>query len=92
MKKSNEVKDLLETTKIILKAISKGDMVTLESSAMTILEYHDVYPNMHVGKLELTTREELEWFLGQLLDIVEKKSYYAVNSWLNVGFEKFSDN
>ena len=43
MKKSNEVKDLLETTKIILKVISNGEITALESSAMTVKEYHDIY-------------------------------------------------
>ena len=89
MKKSNEVKDLLETTKIILKVISNGEITTLESSAMTVKEYHDIYSGMHVGKKEFTQQDELEWFLGQLISIVDKKSYFAVNSWLNFGYEKW---
>ena len=92
IKKSNEVKDLLETTKIILGVISKGELVELESSAMTIKEYHDITPNIHVGKDEFTEQEELEWFFGQILNIVDKKSYFAVNSLLNFGISKWGDN
>lgn len=40
-------------------------------------------------KMEFTTRQTLEWYVGQFIDIVENRSWFAINSFVNA-IDKFS--
>ncbi len=42
-----------------------------------------VEPNVHLGRNDLNPDECVEWYAGQLLDIVDTEKWFAVNSWLN---------
>lgn len=42
-----------------------------------------VSPNVHVGRTDLTPEETVEWYAGQLLDIVDQRMWFAMNSLLN---------
>jgi hypothetical protein len=39
--------------------------------------------NCHVGRRGLTPDETVEWYAGQLLDIVDSKSWFTMNSFIN---------
>jgi hypothetical protein len=39
--------------------------------------------NAHVGKKGFTPDETVEWYAGQILDILESGSLFAVNSLIN---------
>ena len=39
--------------------------------------------NIHVGKKDFTSDETVEWYAGQILDILENQSWFAVNSLIN---------
>lgn len=42
-----------------------------------------VQPNVHVGRTDMTPDEVVEWYAGQILDIVDEEKWFAVNSWIN---------
>lgn len=55
-----------------------------------------VKPNIHDGKGDQMKGDSneakqmtMEWFAGQLMEIIRKKQWFAVNSWLNC-VEKFT--
>lgn len=43
-----------------------------------------VVRNMHVGAKNLDARGQLEWYAGQILDVIESRAWFAVNSLVNV--------
>jgi hypothetical protein len=38
---------------------------------------------VHVGKNDMTPREVMEWYGGQLIDIVDNNFWFAMNSFVN---------
>lgn len=48
-----------------------------------------IKPNCHVGRgadmndSDAGYRLQLEWYAGQLLEMLDKKHYQCINSWLN---------
>jgi hypothetical protein len=42
-----------------------------------------VQPNVHVGRKDLSPEETVEWYAGQILDIVDTEKWFAVNSLIN---------
>jgi hypothetical protein len=68
-------------------SLSGPDLERVASSALepmrTALAERGQKPNCHVGKKNLTEEEELEWYAGQGLDIIDSKAWHAVNSWIN---------
>lgn len=39
--------------------------------------------NCHVGRDDLDHEETVEWYAGQFLDLVEQRSWFAMNSLIN---------
>ena len=79
--------------------LENGGQDTLDRF-VTEIKKHKITANMHVGDNRFKTLEKtsdeyrilaLEWYLGSLVEIKEKKGYFAVNSWLNCK-ERFCDN
>lgn len=54
---------------------------------ISTLKKENIIPNMHVGNKDLwvnpTAQQTVEWLLGGILDILEKKAWHCVNSWIN---------
>ena len=48
-----------------------------------------IRPGIHVGRTEWTPLQIVEWYAGQLLDIVDGRHWYCVNGWLNCA-DKFA--
>jgi len=42
-----------------------------------------VAPGIHVGNTGIEGEAIIEWYAGQILDIVDSKAWYAMNSILN---------
>lgn len=68
--------------------------VTDIADAVQPLRKH-VFPGCHVGLGNMMTgtdagyRLQLEWYAGQLLDMVDNKQWRGINSWLNCS-DKFT--
>lgn len=39
--------------------------------------------DMHVGKKDMPPNEVLEWYGGQIISVLESKTWFAVNSLIN---------
>ena len=69
--------------------ISDGGIIEAISNAREVrevLKERGLEANCHQGKpSEFFTNEELtiEWYAGQLLDIVDNQSWFAMNSFIN---------
>lgn len=42
-----------------------------------------VEKNCHLGATTWCWRKSIEWYAGQILDIVDERKWFAVNSWIN---------
>jgi len=69
--------------------VSKGgttNAVILAEEVRTALKELGLEANCHVGKSSDFFKDEdrhVEWYAGQLLDIVDNKSWFAMNSLIN---------
>lgn len=57
-------------------------------SVRVLLAERGLGPNCHVGNGALVGDAVVEWYAGQLLDIVDRKAWFAMNSLIN-GLDKF---
>ena len=74
-----------ELTNLIRTEIDRLDKGS-ESTAQTVIDNltaGGVVRNIHVGNKDLGKLETLEWYGGQIVDILENKSWFAVNSLIN---------
>jgi hypothetical protein len=39
--------------------------------------------NIHVGNSDLDSDQTVEWYAGQILEVLEKEQWFAVNSIIN---------
>lgn len=60
-----------------------GRMGNVIEGVITKLKDAGAVRNIHVGKKEFSSDETVEWYAGQILDILENKNYFAVNSLIN---------
>lgn len=73
----------------VAKEVDKGFPTSMVEAVRPLREA-GISPGMKEGINEQANRRDtLEWYAGQLLDIVEKRSWFAVNSWLNC-IDKFA--
>ena len=77
-------KELAELIRAVALVIDNSNEVTIQD-AIEPLKNVGIYANMHVGTPQehFTPRMVLEWYAGSIIDIVEKQSWFAVNSWIN---------
>ena len=40
-------------------------------------------PRVHEGRRDMDENETIEWFAGQILDVVDSRAWFAVNSLIN---------
>jgi hypothetical protein len=52
-------------------------------SIVTRLKAAGAVRNIHLGKKSFTTDETVEWYAGQILDVLEERQLFAVNSLIN---------
>lgn len=81
------------TTEDRIEALIRATAKRLEAAstreaALCSDQFRDagIVSGCHVGKgaeMKDCRLMRMEWFAGQLIDIVESKSWFAVNSWLN---------
>jgi hypothetical protein len=76
--------ELAELIRNVVTVVDNSNEATIEE-AIEPLKRVGLYANMHVGvaEEEFTQRMTLEWYAGSIIDIVEKQSWFAVNSWVN---------
>jgi len=81
--------DLRNILRSVVKRISEGtESIALQEIELVreALKERGLESNCHVGKMQAFLNEgehTLEWYAGQLLDIVDRKSWFAMNSYIN---------
>lgn len=80
----NKQQELAELIRTVAKNIESASPNNVSLLIQPIRDF-GIESNVHLGRKDMLPKslEELEWFAGQLLDIVEHKSWFAVNSWIN---------
>jgi hypothetical protein len=80
--------ELCTLIRVSAKELDSGGTATLGAVAN---RFRAVVPagTPHRGKKDMSRREVLEWYAGELVDISEQRAYFAVNSWLNC-IDKFA--
>jgi hypothetical protein len=85
------IRQLSKIIREVHRNIAKGSASTIHHDIQPLYDL-GLKANMHVGESEKFKELEgtdqgrlmtLEWYAGSIIDIVENKSYFAVNSWLN---------
>lgn len=74
-----------ELTKLIRTEIQSLDVggTGVVPSVIENLKAGGVVRNIHLGNTNLDALGALEWYGGQILDILEDQSWFAVNSLIN---------
>lgn len=78
--------DLTAIVRAAARGIDTGSTATIGAACAPIraaLAERGLAPGCHVGRKDMGATEAVEWFAGQLLEIVDAKAWFAVNSWLN---------
>jgi len=70
-----------------IKTLDSGGTETVKT-ALTLLHKGGAVRNIHVGFTNFTPVQTMEWYAGQIVDILESESWFAVNSLINL-LEKF---
>lgn len=89
--------DLRGILRAAVKRIDKGDINTAFRDVefvRTALNERGLDVNCHVGQSEEFLSEgehTLEWYAGQLLDIVDRKAWFAMNSYINALDQYYPD-
>lgn len=80
--------ELAEIIRTKAKELDEGTEATL---AMVAETFRAIVPRgqPHRGKQNMTRREVLEWYAGELVDIHDRGGLFAVNSWINCA-DKFT--
>lgn len=92
MMTEDEVRQLAEVVQCALRALDKAgtkDAKRIVEPIRTALADRGLTPNCRVGQEDLSRSEIIEWFAGQILDIVDNETWWCVNSLLNC-CEKFT--
>lgn len=78
------IEELTEIVRSVAENIDKSNENSIEECIKPLLEI-GIKPNVHVGlkEEEFNNLTRIEWYAGQIINIVNKKSWFAVNSWLN---------
>ena len=77
-------------SKLVRQVVQDLDKVGPEQASVIVkpLRKFGIAPGVHVGRKDLNPEETVEWYAGQILDIVDNKSWFAVNSIINL-LDKF---
>lgn len=82
------IDELRTLTRDTILAIDKGGPSEVEASVAPVrlaLSKRGLAPGCHVGLgRELTPDETVEWYAGQLLNIVNKEAWFAMNTLINL--------
>lgn len=75
--------DRAKLRKLILD-LNEGDMEMVAQTTFSLKALGAVR-NIHVGRSDLVagSDEVVEWYAGQALDVLESRSWFAVNSVIN---------
>ena len=86
-------KDNRET---LLRKISRDAFIEIDRRGIEVVSKHveifkqnNIIANMPAGTKNMTDIMIIEWYLGQLIDLYNKKAWHCINSWLNC-CEKFT--
>lgn len=83
-KKAIELHSAIRRAIKALDSCTIGDMNGVDT-AHQILKDANVQVNIHLGRNDLSDQpvETMEWYAGQILDVIENKAWFAVNSIIN---------
>lgn len=73
--------DLRTRVRSIAKALDEVGPSNIDELVAPLRE--QVQPNVHVGRKDLSPEETVEWYAGQLLDLVDTRAWFGINSWMN---------
>jgi hypothetical protein len=76
--------ELAELISNVVTVVDNSNEGTIEEAIKSLIDA-GITANMHVGvpQENFTQRMVLEWYAGSIINIVEKQSWFAVNSWIN---------
>lgn len=86
--KEDMILNKIELLKQIVERVENSNPSSL-GNVVNTLEENGIENNMHVGKPRdfFDTDEKVaEWYLGQYLNIIDKESWYAMNSLINQSY------
>jgi len=79
--------DKVELLRYTVNEVEKG--VSKTAGIVELLEQNGIVQNMHVGQPKefFEDKEKLvEYYLGQYIDIINKKAWFAMNSAINITY------
>lgn len=65
-----------------IQTLDEGGPNTIDSVVQRLLEAGAVR-DIHVGKESFSPEETVEWYAGQIIDVLESGQLFAVNSLIN---------
>ena len=77
--------ELKKATWAVIKALDSFTLTTpLEKSEDVVAHLRTlVQPGVHVGNKNIEGEQIIEWYAGQILDIIDNKAWFAMNSIIN---------
>ena len=70
--------ELTDLVRSVIVALDNGGPGNARALVAKLADH--VTPHIHVGRTDLSPRETVEWYAGQILDIVSNGHWIAVNS------------
>ena len=72
--------ELTELVRATVKAIEEMTAASNFGPWLTRLKDAGIVSGMHVGGKNLGPRATLEWYAGQIIEVIQSKAWFAVNS------------
>jgi len=80
-------KEFSDAIRASIDRIDEGGVSAALAELSTLQALPGVKSGIHIGKpakfFEGNRRRQMEWFAGQVIDIIEKQSWFAMNSIIN---------
>lgn len=87
---TQECQQLLRILPRVVEAVDCADEHTIKAAVQPLVDF-GIKPDEGVGTSpeDFDLYGKLRWYSGQILAIIEKEAWYAVNSWINVSTRMF---
>lgn len=75
--------ELTKTIRSVAERVAKGGIGSISTDVQELRDA-GIVANMNMGDAaKASPRATMEWYAGQLLDMVENGGWFGINSWLN---------
>lgn len=79
----SELRDAVREAAAALETVGPGAAPFIAEPVRVALAKRGLGANCHVGRRDMDPAEVVEWYAGQLLDIVDNGHWIGMNGWLN---------